>query len=542
MTPICCSPSEEGARWAAEVDANFARMLDPHVPPKGGGVQPPPPYEADADAEAYFARWTSPPTAWQKYYLTDFVTRLKAGSVWSVWDHFVLLGVSDRQAGKLHLMGSSGDLTETGSPTFTPKQGFSGVEATNFLLGSVIPSMANYKKDDASLLIWNMSEISNNAPDVIGSGSNHVLFCSRDSGGRFSARANASTTVTQSVSRNVGLNGFIRRQAADYDLVVDNLLITRTQTSSTNGTATANTRPKVACSPRSIAFFAMGSQLSQAQLNALNDALITLFINLEIIDFSTWNTSFAGTDIDLTGATLTYDEDFDVAPDIAKDDPDDLMNDPPSGHDWYAPARGSYGQSKFQSPDTADIFLHSGSEFTLRIRHDGTQWIGGHIQTVNTDGEGFSHGPGYFEAKIRLPNSEGGAWPAFWLKGINSIQDQESVYAELDIFEGYSSTPTSVHSTWHKWRQTTDPSHTGAGISFAHTTSLFDDTYHLYGMEITETHAIAYFDRKEIGRFALYPEAQAPLFLMLSHALQANPASTASVLDMVVDYVKVWER
>jgi len=249
----------------------------------------------------------------------------------------------------------------------------------------------------------------------------------------------------------------------------------------------------------------------------------------ELPDFAkinSWVTDFAGTPLNLTGATLTFSDEF-TSLSVTDDD---------GAGPWYAPVQPDYGLSHFLPPSSPNTpFSQSGSELTITQKYVSGEWISGTMQTMNSSGEGFAQTYGYFEANMKNASNEVGAWPAFWLLSQNSILNPAAGYAEVDIMEAYGgSSPNDLHCSIHKW-----PIHFGVSLVTDVGTSLFNNSYHKYGVLINSDWIIAYFDRLEVGRYATYELARQPMYMILSLALYTSPLSTDD-MSTVIDYVKAY--
>jgi beta-glucanase (GH16 family) len=61
----------------------------------------------------------------------------------------------------------------------------------------------------------------------------------------------------------------------------------------------------------------------------------------------------------------------------------------------------------------------------------------------------FSQADGRFEARIKIPQSQG-TWPAFWMLGTNFGQVPWPSSGEIDIMENIGSEPSTFHGTVHR--------------------------------------------------------------------------------------------
>lgn len=188
--------------------------------------------------------------------------------------------------------------------------------------------------------------------------------------------------------------------------------------------------------------------------------------------------------------------------------------------------------------------------------------------------------PAYFECRF-VAQSAPGTWPAFWTltKGTHGLDKSDPAYAplakmgtdELDIIEGYGGygpkNPNSggvYHSVSHFWNQTKpawaeknlpdgSPNPDFKPTSFRTDTlkqggqSSWSWTPHTYGLAITETDTVYYFDNIEVGRHPTGPTSLAqPTWFLINYAIggisgwQIDMARYGNQTDMWVDFVRVY--
>ena len=163
----------------------------------------------------------------------------------------------------------------------------------------------------------------------------------------------------------------------------------------------------------------------------------------------------------------------------------------------------------------------------------------------------FAQAYGRFEARLRVPEGQG-LWPAFWMLGADIPAVGWPRCGEIDIMENIGREPTVVHGTLH------GPGYSGAqGIGGAYTLPdgmPFADAFHVFAVEWEPSavrwsvDGVVYQTRTP----ADLPPGQRwvfdhPFFLILNVAVggswPGNPdASTALPQEMLVDYVRVYER
>lgn len=293
-----------------------------------------------------------------------------------------------------------------------------------------------------------------------------------------------------------------------------------------------------------------------------------------------WDQSTRGGALNLTGFTETFSDHF---TDVATTITDGCAGAGP----WYAPGnRADTSAARFASPVQAPLDTFSQYDATTLQIHlqfsntgfAGAHWYSGHIQTVNTWGNGFSQacpvgGACYFESRMAFHNTNG--WPAFWTYTPYSGQDTTKSLLENDIMECYGSgvtSPKQLHTSLHRHpalrpQQGNQPTGTSGvpGASKApsnvvtmtvspwNVPTLFDGTgtppgvcapgtFHTYGMMIDATWITMYFDGLVVSRYPTFSEALGEQYLLVS--LQAQDTADAPVVEtfLWVDYVKVYEK
>lgn len=211
----------------------------------------------------------------------------------------------------------------------------------------------------------------------------------------------------------------------------------------------------------------------------------------------------------------------------------------------------------------------------------GTKGRSGIISSLRADGTGVCVPvPSYFECRF-VAQSAPGTWPAFWTltKGTLGLDKSDPACEslakmgtdELDIIEAYGGygpkNPNSggcYSSVSHFWRQTPpdwyekklpdgSPNPRYQPHSFRTDTlklggkSSWSWTLHTYGLAITETDTVYYFDNIEIGRHPTGPTSLAqPAWFLINYAIggisgwQIDMDRHGNRTDMWVDFVRVY--
>lgn len=269
-----------------------------------------------------------------------------------------------------------------------------------------------------------------------------------------------------------------------------------------------------------------------------------------------WDETNRGDALDLSGLTLDFEEDFD----------DELgITDAVTGAGpLYAPGRPDTSLAKFRTPSgpnsTPDAYSAAASILTITMQKPVglTNWFSGHMQTVNTFGEGLTWNYGYFECKMACEGPV--AWPAFWLYTQNRHKSTSATTAELDVVEVYGTDPNHHHMTVHRHRaERIQPGHLsyggvlarrgdisrmddgGANAAIWGITDFFDDEFHTYGIMVTPDFIITYLDGFELGRIETYTEAHLPKFMLVTLAMEdAFITQAVSPTTLRVDYLRAY--
>jgi beta-glucanase (GH16 family) len=167
-------------------------------------------------------------------------------------------------------------------------------------------------------------------------------------------------------------------------------------------------------------------------------------------------------------------------------------------------------------------------------------WYSGHVQTVNTHGQGFAQRLGYFEARMVFPNSYM-AWPAFWLKPRSKWLDLLALELEIDVVEWYGPNDAKrIHATLH---QAGLPHH---GIQPGVDADLTAD-WHRYGVLLDEDWITIYVDRHAAARHPMPAlHAAQEWYPQLTLSVNGHPNEVSHVAEALnpmrlhVSEVVVW--
>lgn len=277
--------------------------------------------------------------------------------------------------------------------------------------------------------------------------------------------------------------------------------------------------------------------------------------------------SHAGTSIDLTGAYITYENEFN-SPSLEAS-----SSSNPKKWNWFTTPGGGYGHQTFVDGGNAatNVYTFLNGELTVTMSYSGSSWLSGQIYSATTSyynpsktGYGFAQKYGYFEARIAspLPATEDTVilWEGLWLKNTQSLFSNSPAYVEIDVPEIYSGDPNRIHLALHRWKGTSSGITNNLGFgcivnkigecdgSEVGSLTPFDGNFHTYGTLVTPTYIAYFYDRQELLRLPMIDEARHPFYMILDLALcdttvgcPYSPSTTANKYTMKIDYVRVWQ-
>lgn len=160
----------------------------------------------------------------------------------------------------------------------------------------------------------------------------------------------------------------------------------------------------------------------------------------------------------------------------------------------------------------------------------------------------FEHGPGRYEARIKMPSGQG-LWPAFWLLGANVATTPWPGCGEIDIMEYRGQEPAIVHGSAH------GPGYSGGNAitsPFTLSQGTFDNDFHVFAVE-WHADKISYLVDGKVYKTIFksdVPKSSAwvfdhPFYVILNVAVGGNyvgspNATTTFPQTMLVDYVRVY--
>jgi beta-glucanase (GH16 family) len=240
---------------------------------------------------------------------------------------------------------------------------------------------------------------------------------------------------------------------------------------------------------------------------------------------------------------------------VFRDDFDTLNRSVWDNHIWYD-AAPLPAWINFQYAQSGILHLVTSRNFLA-----GTASYPENTITTLTSGRTFQRG--YFEARMKWTGGHG-AWPAFWLLSYrhatnpawpavnpycsqNGLPTAQCYSAELDVFEGQGSQPTSFYGTIHR------NSSGSYGVRDQQNANNWQNVgldltadFHTYGMLWTATQITWYLDGRALMSAPVYDSTDQPMFMLLqmwTGGWTYNPDSTTPTnLETQVDDVQVWQR
>jgi beta-glucanase (GH16 family) len=176
------------------------------------------------------------------------------------------------------------------------------------------------------------------------------------------------------------------------------------------------------------------------------------------------------------------------------------------------------------------------------------QWTSARLTTKGL--KSFQYGR--IEARIKIP-AGAGVWPAFWMLGDNVDARHWPACGELDIMENIGKEPGKVHGSVHGTGFTGTPLTTVGQLASGED---FAAAFHTYGVIWAPGkvqyyvddpgHPYATYTRADLPASAVWPFDDGRYFVLLNLAMGGAwpgppTAATASQVEMLVDYVRVYQ-
>jgi Glycosyl hydrolases family 16 len=297
---------------------------------------------------------------------------------------------------------------------------------------------------------------------------------------------------------------------------------------------------------------AMTNEEAIAALKATDETLIKVSNETQAL------LARAAPDIDLTGYTLVFADEFDALSVGSHHNKGTARwgDYPPYGA--AAAFSFSHWMGSFPSeiPQVCNI---TGSMLSLWTKHYdlndpwGRNWISGVIASKDILNQGFAQRFGYWSARMKMPDAGQGAWSAFWLASTSGIPTAGTKGYELDIVEGYGgqfkAAPSGDTYDWvvHPWNadgsQAGAPYEGGASIAVPGGDAIND--WHVYGCRVDPSFITFYIDGIQTGQKPTHPEyIEDPLYIIINYAMQndhsGEPFASNGDSRLQVDWVRAY--
>lgn len=254
----------------------------------------------------------------------------------------------------------------------------------------------------------------------------------------------------------------------------------------------------------------------------------------------------AQSDINLTGYTLTFSDEFNNA---------SITTSSPKGAStwYYLPPYGAAGYYSQSIWDAASFSVTGGILSDKAFLDGSNNWHSGNISSIDTTKAGFSQQYGYFEIRCRMPNSGSGAWPSFWLETTSSFGTGATQSEEIDIFEWFGVTNTAgnyqpyVQQATHNWN-VDGSQNQSLPYLYSPTTTMPGGVYpwqgyHIYGCQVDPVHITWYIDGVQTNQIATATSyLTGPFYIMICYALGGGWPLDGMVNNssLDVDWVRVY--
>jgi beta-glucanase (GH16 family) len=215
------------------------------------------------------------------------------------------------------------------------------------------------------------------------------------------------------------------------------------------------------------------------------------------------------------------------------------------------------GQFEYDTANHQNSYVTNGD---LVIEADATNYMGNSFTSARMLTQGrFAFKYGNLEARIKVPNTANGLWPAFWMMGNNAGAIAWPVCGELDIMELGSAAGISsniqqelIDSAIHYANSTGGAENAAAWLTAPENLS---QDYHLYQMSWTPTNLTFSLDNVPFGSWDIsnIPMFQQPMFLIANIAIGGynpsytgvySPAGVTAPLPatMHINYIKITDN
>lgn len=122
------------------------------------------------EAQALFARFTTPPTDARKVLINNLIVALIAAGIWGKLDALYLTAAADSQAARRNWIADQYNLTAVAAPTFAADRGYTGDGASSQLDTNLNPATAitpQYLQNSAHISAWGRTSRAGNSRPIM---------------------------------------------------------------------------------------------------------------------------------------------------------------------------------------------------------------------------------------------------------------------------------------------------------------------------------------------------------------------------------------
>ncbi len=195
------------------------------------------------------------------------------------------------------------------------------------------------------------------------------------------------------------------------------------------------------------------------------------------------------------------------------------------------------------------------------VDSDNLLWIANGIQTWEKNNlhpggaqqmkvepfEGYATRYGYFEMRMKMPDTKGGGYAAWWLIGTEDDKTSDGTETkqngEIDILETFFDNPGVLHPKVHAWD---DPNlnEWSSEVNLKGFSKNYVDEFHIYAMDWRPEGITFYVDGKEVAQTEESPQYRMCMILSMyinSDFSGWDEPENEYPIEWLIDYVRVYK-
>lgn len=188
---------------------------------------------------------------------------------------------------------------------------------------------------------------------------------------------------------------------------------------------------------------------------------------------------------------------------------------------------------------------------------DNLLWIANGIQTWEKNNlhpggaqqmevepfEGYATQYGYFEIRMKMPDTKGGGYAAWWLIGTEDDNTKTKQNGEIDVLETFFDNPGVFHPKVHAWD---DPNlnEWSSEVNLKGFSKNYVDEFHTYAMDWRPEGITFYVDGKEVAQTEESPQYRMCMILSMyinSDFSGWDEPENKYPIEWLIDYVRVYK-